>query len=724
MSAVVAPVRSASPPQDRTLLVSLPEAAALLGWSQGHLRRVCARELAGRNLAWLLPPPPPEKGRSEWWLDRRYDPRLAGGRTGEMFAAPDTGQFPIHQVDLAHQRVACVGRLREARRRPEPQAQWLPDLIDLLRREFPRLRISASTLFRWDRVYRTPADLLELVDARGGDKRHHGDPLLWAEFEKLFLVNRRSVSECWRMVNLEAQQRGLRWCSLRACHRLLDDKIPPQKQAYHRDPALYRSKHEPYIKQDPERFAAGECWVGDHTQLDFWAIFQGRAIRPWLTTWIDWRTRMLMGWCLAESPSSDTILAALHSALSNPATLTAPAAVCIDNGKDFDSWVFHGQTKQVRLSKVRVEADESQFKGLFARLGIEVHFSLAYSPDGKARMETWYRPLHGTFDRTFPTWCGSKPAEKPEYLEHLLANRPHCIPAFEPVRGRLGNWIEAGNARQEHQIEDLVQDGARLSPAAAMAAWCTVRRRLADPSALDLLLQHWHRPVTVGAHGVRIAPLGASLAYGAFDVALGPHKGRQVLVSYDPNDLRQVRVWDMQGKYIATCAQNEVGGLAGEVGRRHLSEAMRRKRAYNNALKVVGADRYAQIMTAAELAAEAARAERTPPPSVQPERLRIVQTHADHQSERVRAGDRRMAVGAESLGGDDLDIFAAADAAAPRRPAGDGDPLPLDFEGLGGGDDDAQGEADAGESVSLDDLGGDAGERSSDSASHILDQVT
>jgi len=70
--------------------------------------------------------------------------------------------------------------------------------------------------------------------------------------------------------------------------------------------------HTPYIPQRTDRYDPGEAWVGDHCQLDFWVRAGKKMFRPWLTAWQDWKTRRIVGYTLAESPNSDTILSALR----------------------------------------------------------------------------------------------------------------------------------------------------------------------------------------------------------------------------------------------------------------------------------------------------------------------------------------------------------------------------------------------------------------------------
>ena len=64
-------------------------------------------------------------------------------------------------------------------------------------------------------------------------------------------------------------------------------------------------------------------------------------------------------------------------------------------------------------------------------MGIEAHFSLAYNPNGKARLERWFRTLDA-FSKTFETYAGNSVETRPERLNAVLA-RPGLIPPFQEV---------------------------------------------------------------------------------------------------------------------------------------------------------------------------------------------------------------------------------------------------------------------------------------------------
>jgi hypothetical protein len=507
---------------DARFWIPLAEAARILGVTEGSLRLRCDRALQAAGNAMKVRSD--QTGKVGWFVRRAIDKRLLPGSAGESHQLPDLSRFTKRQLDTMLMRKQCVDRFRDARaNRPGLMKDWLPSLVAELRDQFPAIRISTGSLWRWHRECNDDGDIEKLIDHRGGDQKSKGDPAAWSYFEKLYLrENGLKAADAWRRTREHCRAAGLQWPSYKSTLRELERRVSMEDRIAVRDPRRWRSQLSPYAEQHPERFAAGQCWVGDHRPLDMMCgvktIDGYKIVRPFITAWQDWRTRRVYADLFVESNSS-TILSVLRSGLMDRGAMGGPSIVWIDNGKDFDCYSFHGQTKQQRLTRVHVELDESSHKGLFGLLAIEPHFALAYNPTGKARMERWFGTVGQRFDRSFDTYTGNTPANKPEQLKELVKD-PAKVPAFEHVRQRFRAFIAGFNASAEHTIQDMVDsDGTRLSPDEAMRRWCTTRRVMADPAALELCLMKHHKPVTVGRNGISIQIAGQRLhAPGAFAV--------------------------------------------------------------------------------------------------------------------------------------------------------------------------------------------------------------
>lgn len=679
MIALPVPAFAATP--DPAQWVPVLDAAERLGKNPGHFARRCRDELAAGDLAKKFADPS-RPGPDRWFVHRAFDARLAVGAPLHVGPAEqDLDGYSDRQVTLALQRRDCVERFRAALRgERRPVKEWLPRLLAGLGECYPDLRVSRVLLYRWHQ--RFDGDVKPLIDTRGGDRRSATDPAAWAAFESLFChPNAPTLEQCWAEVRALAEEHGWRWCSLSRCYADKDNRVSPEKQAFHRRPKVWRNSLSPFIAQDPESFAAGECYISDHKLLDLWCRFGETIARPWVTSWLDWRTRRVTGWVLSLQPNSSTIRAALRHALLDPRNHGGPARVTIDHGKDFESYTLNGVTKRERRRKIAPADDGSKSLAIFAMLQIDAHFALPYTPTGKSRKERWFRTLT-PFCKSFPTYTGESPDSRPARLGDVLDN-PRLVPTFEHVRQRLADHIAGDNADADHNIPDLAEDGVKLSPDEAMARWCETRRVLADPGVLDRLMQQWHKPVTVGRNGITLTIGGTAITYGRCHAALSPFKaekkaGRKPLfVSFDPHDVSSVRVHDGRGRLVCIAAMNDADAAGGRIGVEHVRGAQRQKASYTKALKVVGDQSIIGVLSKQErIALEAARRPATAP--APPPGMRIVATPLDGGAAELQRAELKAAVGAESpapYAGGGLDRI-ARNIVPPRQQAAAADPPP------------------------------------------------
>jgi transposase InsO family protein len=639
-------------------MVPIEVAADKLNLNPDHLARKCRDELQGRGLARFGQHP--EGGRAKWWLSPEYDPRLIDGPIGDSWQEPDLTKYTARQREQALQRRACVEAFTSACADGRGSiGSGLSALIESLRAAYPQLHVSRSGLYGWAKLYRRPADLLKLIDFRGGNRIATASAEAWSAFRDLYLhENRPSLRQCHEATARLATENGWRWLGLAACRAQFSQHVTAEEAALHREPALWRQSLSPFIAQDPEAWRAGETSIGDHKQLDIICRFQGTLIRPWLTTWMDWRTRKVTGWALSDCPNSTTILAALRHALKDESNMGGPANIYIDNGKDYDSWNFHGQTKSQRRARIKPAVDEGRARGILNMLQINAHFAIPFNPNGKSRLERFFRTLE-TFAKTFDTYTGDGPDTKPERLNEILSNEK-SIPDFDTVYRRIAEHIAGYNANADHSKDDLSENGRTISPNEAYAAWCDTRRVMADPAALDLLLMFWHRPVSVGRNGVAISIRGQTIHYGQFAPELSRFKGLRraerelVNVAFDPHDISGVKIYDGQYRYICSAPMNQLGGLHGtdQISLNTVAELNRRKAQYRKALRHTAEHGITSILTTEErlagLAADKTAA-RMAAEAIAPPSMRLVATPLDGQAREVQRDELRAAVGAESM---------------------------------------------------------------------------
>jgi hypothetical protein len=557
-----------------------------------------------------------------------------------------------------------------------------------------------------------PAIALALADRRGcraaGGVDHDdaGAPAdaAWAMFVQLYLTpNQWSARKCWRTVAAAASTRGWSWPGYRRVAQLISERLDPGQVAYHREgQSAWRKQFAAPFQQDPDAFAPNECWEADHSRFDLFvqAHRGGRVVgvRPWLTLWMDRRSRRIMGWWIDYVPCGDTIRWALLEAVGT-APMGPPRRAWLDNGRDFKSAANVGLTRR-EIARVQARGgywlDAALGMGVLGMLGVEGHFAQAYNHNGKARIERLFGTIHTDFDREFESWCGSRPGHRDKDTLDLVTAEAEQLPTIAALRERFGEWVTWYNARSEHGIQDLVSDtGERLSPD-AMLALAPEKRVMPDPRALDLLRPRWSRALKVGKRGISLQVGGRTIRYGDLTPELEALKNteQRVLVSIDTQDISSVRVFDEQLRFLCIAPMNrQYGGARRDpITLAAWKAAHAARRAQEKAARRLP-DVAALLLPPAELAAREQRRmdleqratsdeQRAPAPAP----LRLAATPLDGQAARVERAEtsraaKRLATSPErQRAGEDDDIridLAACIEAVPAPADEDDDEIDL-----------------------------------------------
>lgn len=659
--------------------VPIRKAARLLGRNESSLRRQCAGKLAATGMARQVRS---ASGQTAWHIHRSHDPRLVH-REDEAID-DSTSELLIHATAAQRDRAAARVRVLNAYRELLASGSTIGRVIGGFLEQYAEMLgqpITLRTLQRWNSDA-PPADhpqrlLAFFIDRRGGDQRSSEangrgcHPEAWKEFERVYLHrNRWYIAKAHRHVQALAKSNGWEWPSLRHVQRMVRNRIEPSVECYHRDGyEVWQAKFGYKLQQNPEAWAAGDLWISDHVQLDF---FVGRrdhgkwtAVRLWLTSWFDWRTRKLLGWHLDVTPNTDTIRYSLHDAIKREGG--PPRRIIIDNGKDYDSYANNGLTKKQRrelIAEGKNWAEHCDGRGLFGMLGIITHHSLPHNANGKSRLERWHRTLHAEFDKEFDSYCGAKPGDVD--VPGWVFKEPQRLARLDEVRRRLVKFIDWYNSRSDHNIDDLVdEDGRKLSPVEAMNEWRQTRTIMPRPESLGMLLYRWEQPRTVGKNGVGIRIGGQTFYYGQDAPELRALQGRKraVVPGFDPDDDSRIIVCDADMRFICFADRNSQCGGNDPVSREATKAALKRQRDYRRAVQLTASDAHMSIMTAADIARDEQdkidadrRAERASEGigiENDNQQLRIVRTPVDDELKAVERAEMRQAAGAEC---DDFDI--------------------------------------------------------------------
>ena len=562
------------------------------------LRHRCGKEWLAQGLAKTRPS---VKGRRPQWHVRE-------DADAALMRVQFPGQLPfdLRQVPESARRVVLLrkrviddsGRALQGRARGLNEHAATERFLDAADYGIALCR---ATLYNWRREYRA-SDLAGLLDRRSvrtaagnGDGNGQADPFL-DEVKRLWLRPQKlKLSSCHEMASVLAADHGWPMHSYEVCRRFIK-AIPAAvvyKCRYGED--AFVDKAEPYIERDCSTLRSNEIWCGDHHHLDVIVAHHGKHLRPWLTAWMDMRSRKIVGWQMfACDPNTDTILAAFENGAR---TCGLPESVYVDNGADFNCYALHGRTKRERRRGTRI--DENRAKGVFAGLDVAVHFCWAYHGQSKP-IERFFGTLANDA-RVWNTHCGSNTADKPEDLAKNL--RRGKAPALDELTEWVAAWLGTYHA-SEHGGGAM--DGR--SPDQVFAENLK-QKRTASAEMLDVLLMKQSRTAKVGQNGVTYE----GLRYGAGDPALLQYLGKGVVLRIDPKDVSRVDVWTLADRFICHAHANQ--RLPANASAEELKEAIAEKKRTRKAVRDYIQQRPRLHEDLPDLMLRARAAKSLPPPS-------------------------------------------------------------------------------------------------------------
>jgi len=629
--------------------IPLPEAAAAMQCSVGHLRRLCAERFGPIGLA--------KKFSNEWAVLPDADKRLREKREGwEARDLRQEGELrlaktPPKYVDLAKFRRDIVRGLdafdgARGKTRAEAMRLYIADLR--LRAVLPApgiKKLSPRTLHRWDAAYKAAGEeggIKALVKMTGEwNERAVIGPRAWEQFMQFRNGPRlRPIRDAYRVTegvcSQHAGEPGWEWPSYRKVLLHYQETVSIAEQVMADEgPHKFRAKCLPKITRSLEDVAAGSHLVGDQRTFDFMARVPSargwRRARLKLTALLDVRSRMFLGCVIAERANSDTILSSFRSACEIAETL--PDEVTIDNGQDYRS--VAGRNRRCRKWD---EFDSKRVNTAFERLSVEVHYAIVRHPWSKL-IESHFDQIKDRFDAWFPGYWGGKHDERPWDADRWTREFIEALPTIEEVRDAFTQFLTA------HHEEPRNGDGMfGLCPRQALKQFYTTAPRRISAAALEAYCCKMVGPVKVGRDGVRYN----NVYYGKHDEEVWRLQGKQTWLLVDPVRADRITLCDQDG--VPTClayGDRNLGITQDEV---RAAQAMTRRaektiKGYAEA-REVSMQTDTQKIVSARLAA--ARLNQTPdsdlPAPPQPETLRLVGAEVEAGLERVK----RVA-GAESI---------------------------------------------------------------------------
>lgn len=411
----------------------------------------------------------------------------------------------------------------------------------------PDAQLSQSTLYNWQAKHRANglSGLLPQYGKRKGERRI--DAPAWEFFQVQYLQQSRpSVGDCYILLARKAKIEGWTIPSRATIARMVKEDIPEAVRTLRRfGDKKYMDDIQTFTRRDPESIHAGEVFVGDHHILDVFinvgTIEKPKWARPWMTAWLDMRSRKFVGWTVNLSPCTDEIIAAFANAALDPA-IGLPRHIYIDNGRDYCSAKFAGRGHRgnplTEEDKEALIAEGKMARSLMDRLDIKTHWAIVENARAKV-IERAFKEVVERFSKAFPLYCGRNQDERPDVLEERMKNPKKYAMNLAEFRVIFDDWIRT-------VFNKTVSQGAGRAGECPDETYMRTRLpvRTADADVMRLYFMRSTNPFRIGRNGITFR----KAEYYHPDMAL--LKGKRVYIRYRAEDPERIWLYDTDDRYL------------------------------------------------------------------------------------------------------------------------------------------------------------------------------
>lgn len=442
----------------------------------------------------------------------------------------------------------------------------------------PDAQLSQSTLYNWQAKHRADglSGLLPQYGKRKGERRI--DAPAWEFFQVQYLQQSRpSVGDCYILLARKAKIEGWTIPSRATIARMVKEDIPEAVRTLRRfGDKKYMDDIQTFTRRDPESIRAGEVFVGDHHILDVFinvgTIEKPKWARPWMTAWLDMRSRKFVGWTINLSPCTDEIIAAFANAALDPA-IGLPRHIYIDNGRDYCSAKFAGRGHRgnplTEEDKEALIAEGKMARSLMDRLDIKTHWAIVENARAKV-IERAFKEVVERFSKAFPLYCGRNQDERPDVLEERMKNPKKYAMNLAEFRVIFDDWIRT-------VFNKTVSQGAGRAGECPDETYMRTRLpvRTADADVMRLYFMRSTNPFRIGRNGITFR----KAEYYHPDMAL--LKGKRVYVRYRDEDPEHIWLYDTDDRYLGEAerisALPAIAASAEEIDAEQARKARERK---------------------------------------------------------------------------------------------------------------------------------------------------
>lgn len=434
----------------------------------------------------------------------------------------------------------------------------------------PDLNISKGILYRKKKALKAD-DLAGLLDNRGNWKKGTSSipEEVWQCFLSFYLDEaQHPIQACYEYTEMWIKREAPQLLPLPAYasfYRKVQTAIPKPVEIMGRQGMkAFRDRCAPYIRRTYEGMASNEWWIADNHTFDVQTKGENGSIhRLYLTAFFDVRSGIFTGCYVTDAPSSQATLIALRKGIVK---YGIPENIYVDNGREFLTFDVGGLGHRLKKS----QKDKFAPPPVFERLGIKMTNAIVRNAKAKI-IERRFRDVKDRLSRLFPTYTGGNVVERPERLKKVIKDTDNIPTDYEftqavediltyymnekPYSGAVSS--DSGKSRMQVYREQLKE------------------KRVAAELDLNLMLMRSTRSQKVGRRGVHLTVAGEKIDYYNDDLILN-HFGESVYCRYDPEDISEVRIYDLDDNYIMTAPTDNEAVLAYGASKDAVAQALRK----------------------------------------------------------------------------------------------------------------------------------------------------
>ena len=445
--------------------------------------------------------------------------------------------------------------------------------VTLCSLEYPERSISVDTLYRkWNAV--KADDMKALVDKRNKWKKGTSsiDETIWQAFLYYYLDEaQHPVTKCLEYTKMWAQEKRpdlyTQIPAYPSFYRRLKSVPEGVKVLGREGHKAFNDRCAPYIKRIYDEMQSNEWWIADNHTFDVMVRDKsGKLHRPYLTAFLDARSGIFTGYYITYNPGSEATLIALRKGILE---YGIPDNIYVDNGREFLTFDIGGLGHRKKKPKDGEEKFEPP--GVFKRLGINMTNAIVRNAKAKI-IERRFEDVKNDLSRLFNTYTGGSVVEKPERLKFVLKkDQIYTDEEFEEYVTAVLEWyfnMEAYNGAVEADKGKCKMDvfNEHLK-----------RKRVASAEELNLMLMRSTRPQQVTRRGVHLDIGGGRIDFWNDDF-VHLMLGKKVYFRYDPENLSEVRIYDLEDRYIMSVPADNTAVLSYNASKDDVKAAMAKTR--------------------------------------------------------------------------------------------------------------------------------------------------